>query len=362
MTSEVINLRCTLAELEAMATIHSVATDAGRGRRMGCPFHGSDHQRSLEVNLETGRFSCHNCGAWGYLTDGPASTSRVVKGGAARPRSYSRPFLKKSPLQEARTAPENPRVIPQDPTNPKLGRYLEAAQRHLEEPSSLAYLEARKVPLDLARSMGLGYFPSGRWPGRAICRNMGRVGFPLHDLGGELVGIYSRAVDPEYPEKKVADRVRHDIWGKRGIFNPGALVGPALYLTESGFDTLAMLAAGFPTTAALLGTKGLRWEWLPKVRELWLCGDMDSEGLKAAQSSAKEAVSHGLRVYVPAEGAYGGCQEPSEQWEAEGQVTLRTCMQCDTRVHPPTAERCPTCVGPMCPSCCRCDPSCPIMR
>lgn len=360
MTSEVTNLRCTLAELEAMATIHSVATNAGRGRRMGCPFHGSDHQRSLEVNLETGRFSCHNCGVWGYLTDGPGSKSGT--GGSTRPCSYSRTVLKKSSLQQARTASEMPRVIPQDLSNPKLGRYLEAAQRHLDESSALAYLEARKMPMDLARSMGLGYFPPGRWPGRSACRNMGRVSFPLHEPGGELVGIYSRAVDPQYPEKKVADRVRHDIWGKRGIFNPGALAGPALYLTESGFDTLAMLAAGFPTTAALLGTKGLRWEWLPTVRELWLCGDTDSEGLKAVNKMARDGALYGVRVYTPGATAYGGYEEPSEQWEVEGRVTLCTCVECEIPVHPPTAERCPTCLGPMCPSCGRCDPSCPIMR
>ena len=30
-------------------------------------------------------------------------------------------------------------------------------------------------------------------------------------------------------------------------------------------------------------------------------------------------------------------------------------------IHPPTAERCPTCMAPMCPGCRRCDPSCPIM-
>ena len=40
------NLRHTLAELEAMATIRPVQGSGSQKVRMGCPFHGSDHQRS----------------------------------------------------------------------------------------------------------------------------------------------------------------------------------------------------------------------------------------------------------------------------------------------------------------------------
>ena len=65
------NLRYTLAELEAMATIKSVKVSGGQKLRMGCPFHGSDHQRSLEVDLGTGRFACYTCESWGYLSDHP---------------------------------------------------------------------------------------------------------------------------------------------------------------------------------------------------------------------------------------------------------------------------------------------------
>ena len=214
----------------------------------------------------------------------------------------------------------------------KLPRYMEAAQRYLENPSSLAYLEARKVPVALARTTGVGYFPPGTWQGRKNCRRVGRIAFPLHGPDGELTGVYSRAVDPQYPEKKAPEQVRHDIWGKRGIFNPGALTGPALYLTESCFDAMAMLAAGYPTSAALVGTKGLRWGWLSQVQELYLCGDVDVEGMKAAPGLAKEAVLHGVRTYMPS---------PADQWEKESRVTLRICKECDIAIHPPTAERCP---------------------
>jgi DNA primase len=35
-----------------------------------CPFHGSDRQRSLRVQVHSGRFVCFACGAWGLYGDG----------------------------------------------------------------------------------------------------------------------------------------------------------------------------------------------------------------------------------------------------------------------------------------------------
>jgi hypothetical protein len=173
------------------------------------------------------------------------------------------------------------------------------------------------------------------------------------------VGIAFRAVDQDYPRQKVPKEIRFDTWGTWGIFNPAALEGPALYLCESPIDALSMIMGGFLTAASLAGTKGLRWQWLSQVQELCLCGDLDSEGMKAAQSLASQAVLHGLRVYLPGPGAYNGYGEPSEQWEREGRVTLRIC--CGLPVHPPTAQRCPTCLAPMCSEYKVCDPDCPIL-
>ena len=194
----------------------------------------------------------------------------------------------------------------------------------MEDSESRAYLKARRIPLELAREYGLGYFPPGRWPGRPVAARWGRVAFPLEMSGGELVGVYSRAIDPAYPGTKAPKAVRHDVWGRRGLFHGAALAGPALFLTEGPFDALAMLGSGFPA-AALVGTKGLPWDRLGNVRELYLCLDLDAtgEGQKAAHELARQAVMRGLRCHVMDAGAYGGYPEPSDQWEAEGRVTLR---------------------------------------
>ena len=59
----------------------------------------------------------------------------------------------------------------------------------------------------------------------------------------------------------------------------------------------------------------------------------NGEGQKAARKLAREAVLHGIPVHMMEDGAYGGCSEPSDQWEAEGRVTLEgaeleLCQEC----------------------------------
>src|SRR5437870_11286761 len=58
------NLTLRRSELESCRPIRA---QGGRRLRAFCPFHGSDHQRSLSVDLEASRFRCFACGAWGYL-------------------------------------------------------------------------------------------------------------------------------------------------------------------------------------------------------------------------------------------------------------------------------------------------------
>ena len=60
------NLTLTDAELAACKPL---AGEGGHVLRALCPFHGSDHQRSLRVQVSSGRFVCFACGAWGYLAE-----------------------------------------------------------------------------------------------------------------------------------------------------------------------------------------------------------------------------------------------------------------------------------------------------
>src|SRR5215471_10113015 len=58
------NLTLTEADLIACRLI---VGEGGHVLRAFCPFHGSDRQRSLRVQVHSGRFVCFACGAWGYM-------------------------------------------------------------------------------------------------------------------------------------------------------------------------------------------------------------------------------------------------------------------------------------------------------
>src|SRR5438874_4188767 len=58
----------TLTEVD-LAACRPVVAEGGHVVRALCPFHGSDRQRSLRVQVHSGRFVCFACGAWGYLAE-----------------------------------------------------------------------------------------------------------------------------------------------------------------------------------------------------------------------------------------------------------------------------------------------------
>ena len=56
----------TLSEAD-LAACRPIVGEGGHVLRALCPFHGSDRQRSLRVQVRSGRFVCFACGAWGYM-------------------------------------------------------------------------------------------------------------------------------------------------------------------------------------------------------------------------------------------------------------------------------------------------------
>ena len=56
----------TLSESD-LAACRPIVGEGGHVLRALCPFHGSDRQRSLRVQVHSGRFVCFACGAWGYM-------------------------------------------------------------------------------------------------------------------------------------------------------------------------------------------------------------------------------------------------------------------------------------------------------
>ena len=310
------NLTLTEAELAACKPI---AGEGGHVLRALCPFHGSDHQRSLRVTLATGRFVCFACGAWGYLAEARERWREDQQREAAirRPPARSprpqrpRPW---SPPAAARPAPPPPREPA--PARPDLAQQLAAFQAALPGSRGEAYLRQRGIPLALAQQLGVGYAAPGTWPHAARDWRGGRVVFPHTTPDGRLVNLYGRAVGTaeEVPKAK-----RHDhLPGEHGYFNAAALpagAGP-LWVCEGAFDALALLAAGVPRVVAIFGVQGWRWVWAKEVRELVWALDADAAGQQQWRQLAREAALRGKRVAVLPPAAYGGYKDASAAWAA----------------------------------------------
>lgn len=310
------NLTLTEAEL---AACQPLAGEGGHVLRARCPFHGSDHQRSLRVTLASGRFVCFACGAWGYLAEArerwqaEQRRQRVPWRPAARPQQAPRP----RPAVAAVAKPP----VPRSPARPDLAPQLAAFQAALPGSRGEAYLAQRGIPLALAQQYGVGYAAPGSWPHAARDWRGGRVVFPHTTPDGRLVNLYGRAVGTadQVPKAK-----RHDhLPGEKGYFNAIALQARSerLWVCEGAFDALALLAAGVPRVVAIFGVHGWRWEWAREVRKLVFALDADAAGQQQWRQLARQATLRGKGVTVLPPEAYGGYKDVNEAWVA-GALTL----------------------------------------
>jgi DNA primase len=331
----------TLSESE-LGRLKPIRGEGGRTWRAFCPFHGSDKQRSLRVDRQSGRFQCFACEAWGYM-DWARENFKAEKYGGKRglpgtspPRSApANPELKARGWQGPEP-PGNvddnsalPRPVLQGPASHSSGPLLPEAlaewlaeyQAALTGSQGEEYLEERKIPLGLAQRLGLGYARPGRWAhrdesGRAIRDwKHGRLVFPHTEPGGALVNLYGRALGERVPKS-----LRHDhLPGAKGYFNCAAMSaagnGDELYVCEGPFDALSLLAADPRANAvAIFGVQGWRQDWASTVKRIVFALDADAAGEKAWRSLARQLVLRGKQVRIlPAE-AYGGAKDINEAW------------------------------------------------
>ncbi len=305
----------TLTESELMAC-RPVRGEGGRVIRAFCPFHGSDKQRSLRIDRETGRFNCFACGAWGYTEEARQRwREERAPGGHRRPQDGRRHPSKGKTLPTYTRPLRKPEKAPK-PSRDDLPDLLRTYQKALPGSLGEEYLKRRGIPLEVATRCGVGYAAPGTWAHPARDWKWGRLVFPHTDPSGRLVNLYGRAVGAN---EKVPKALRHDhLPGQKGYFNAAALrvgEGP-LFVCEGAFDALALMAAGYPRTVATFGVDGWRWEWARDVRQLVLALDADEAGQRAWRELARHAVLRGKRVaFLPPE-AYGGHKDASEAWAA----------------------------------------------
>src|SRR5438067_5470185 len=317
----------TLSEAD-LAACRPMVGAGGHVLRALCPFHGSDRQRSLRVQVHSGRFMCFACGAWGYMDTARAQWREAQQRQAAFGRSPARrqrmlsrrqlpPPLPRPPAAGARQrSAESPASRASTPKRPDLAQQLAAFQAALPGSRGEAYLQHRGIPLALAQQLGVGYAGPGTWPHPARDWRGGRVVFPHTTLDGRLVNLYGRAVGTA---EQVPKAKRHDhLPGVKGYFNAAALQageGP-LWVCEGGFDALALMAAGVSRVVALFGVQGWRWDWVKEARELVFALDADAAGQQQWRQLARQAALRGKGVAVLPAAAYGGHKDINEAWVA----------------------------------------------
>lgn len=255
------NLTLNAMQLDACRPIRA----GGNTYRAYCPFHGSDHQRSLRLNGDTGHFNCFACGAWGYTEEAreqwkeqrqnqspldlKSSVSRASYSSPSSTKTSSRqtpasfssstsstsvPSNNRSSLRLVTFAP--PPVVKRETTEaaPFLAQLLEKYQASLPGSWGEEYLKRRKIPLELAQRYGVGYAPPGQWAHTARDWKFGRLVFPHTDPAGHILNLYGRAVGSN---EKVPKQLRHDhLQGEKGYFNGLALAESGNLLPDGGSD------------------------------------------------------------------------------------------------------------------------------
>ena len=313
--SELANLTLTETEL---ANCRPVGGENGRTIRALCPFHGSDNQRSLRLERDTGRFQCFACGAWGYTHESRQQWSAQHQPARSLPLPTRQVSVSPSvrPRAEAAIA-HGPRELVQQPVGlvapaHDLHQLLATYQAALPGSWGEKYLELRHIPLEVAQRCGVGYAPPHSWAHTSRDWRWGRLVFPHTDPDGTLVNLYGRAVgaDPKVPKP-----LRHDhLPGPKGYFNaPFLRNATSVFVCEGPFDALSLMVAGHASAVAIYGVDG--WNWARESQRLVFALDADQAGEKW-RLLAREGRLRGKDISFLPPSTYGQHKDVSAAWAA----------------------------------------------
>ena len=284
-----------------------------------CPFHGGTN-RNFAVIPKKGRYYCFVC-----HESGDVFSWYMKRLGLSYPDA-----VREAARRVGITIAERSERAGPDP-HEQLFSAVDAAhdwfkRQLLERPEARIareYLERRKIPLDTAAMLGLGFAPQGkvfleamaalgiqppvliqaglaaqREDGVVTARFRGRLLFPIHDIRGRIVGFGGRLLaegEPKYlnsPETEIFHK------GKQ-LYNLHQAKGPirkeeSVILVEGYFDVLRLVLAGVEHVVAPLGTaltpdQGALLRRY--TRTATLLYDSDRAGLQATFRAGDEAAA-----------------------------------------------------------------------
>ena len=263
-----------------------------------CPFH-LDSNPSCGVDQATGRFNCWSCkagGGWNKLAHKIGAEKLRVRG---RGRD-------KDVIIDVRDMSE----IKDDMTRAFSKSGVIAGSKRREEKTRPIVKEWntndswRSVEGNLLKSLGCVRVID-------LTFNVLRIGLPVRDIGGGLIGYTCRALDPEDTDPKytplAADRIswrKKELPASEALFLIDLVLGrdwKRIVLVEGPYDAMHLIAHDIPAVA-ILGTNNWTKQKAAIVRALGLekvfvCMDNDRSG-----HEAQDNVVSSLKGYVPVEG------------------------------------------------------------
>ena len=292
------------------------AVQSGERLRAYCRMHGSDHQRSLSVDLGSGWGFCHSCHATVLVQSMTASIANGHR------NTYGQRFVKSSVFDDGAGSELSPSFPLRSCLSQGVRLSIPTPQWQREEVATLmriaplmrqalasslrakVYLTERGIPATLALACGVGYLSQAvceqvqvsREQRQLLKRWIGRIIFPLVSPSGQgFIGRTLLKWDPGMDEdahKALLDQpgaprrwIKTNPAGWFGVDAPASLAEQVV-LVEGGFDRLALLTAGLPanTVIALAGTSA-RPLWLKQfasqVNHVVLALDADESGATA---------------------------------------------------------------------------------
>lgn len=290
----------SLAQLEKRAYY---PTKSGQEWRTTCPFHQGNNPTAFSVCLVTGKFYCFACGAKGVLLDF---------------RYGYKPTIAHQHLERKVRTQIKPGKQGAGWRLPNQ-KWWQERQQELRKGEN--YLNSRGISLLTAQQYGLGYSPN--W-GFVTCRKNGQLAstnrysyqpailFPTTGPQG-LINLYARGVS-------LKERLHHIPAGSKGIFNYAAVCHATeeqpVILVEGGFDALAIIEAGYPNAAALIGLSLGSIEWYRDNPQIILAFDNDRAGQVAAVREAHRLKQIGILPRLLPSDLWHSHKDFSSFWQA----------------------------------------------
>jgi DNA primase len=338
----------------------------GQSWRTTCPIHQGTNPTAFSIDLVTGLYHCFVCRASGILLDylyGEQTKFLTILQNLENITETASSLRTTNFKASKQKQSLNHKVASRKPTTnaaslERLVALLKMSQNNLNMGNG--YLAARGISLSTARSMGLGFhsqwrfFAANKRPPRlpneikkedknqyfSVATHPAII-FPTYGASG-FVNLYARSTTPN-------QRLHHVPSGQKGIFNyksfERATSNEPVILVEGCFDALAMIEAGYPNAAALiglgLGANTLSWyEQLlaGNPANLILAFDNDEAGYLATQRIANQFYQTlGILPYYLPANLWRNYNDFSSFWQDYGQprhlkidwkAVIQRCQPC----------------------------------